>query len=216
MTLWVAVPHPPGHRREGRRRHVPVERRDQGRGLGAERRHHHRQRSLQDLGDRVQGPRHPRAEHRTTGAARPSLQQIILVLHRRREHRVLEVPDRRTSTRSPCPIADVTVVRGDPKLSKEAQLLPEADHLLDDLQHQEGAVGQRRRAHGVLPSRSTATSWSTTSSTTSGKAILSFIPKGMTGYDTSDNAQSFDPTAAKALLPEGRRHRRPARTSSSC
>ena len=30
--------------------------------------------------------------------------------------------------------------------------------------------------------------------------IQSFIPKGMAGYDTSDNAQSYDPTAAKALL----------------
>jgi ABC-type oligopeptide transport system substrate-binding subunit len=30
--------------------------------------------------------------------------------------------------------------------------------------------------------------------------IQSFIPKGMGGYDTSDNAQSYDPTAAKKLL----------------
>jgi ABC-type oligopeptide transport system substrate-binding subunit len=30
--------------------------------------------------------------------------------------------------------------------------------------------------------------------------IQSFIPKGMAGYDTSDNAQSFDPAAAKKLL----------------
>src|SRR5215472_7441224 len=32
------------------------------------------------------------------------------------------------------------------------------------------------------------------------KPIQSFFPKGMNGYDTSDNAQSFDPTAARALL----------------
>jgi oligopeptide transport system substrate-binding protein len=30
--------------------------------------------------------------------------------------------------------------------------------------------------------------------------IMSFIPKGMVGYDTSDTAQSFDPAAAKKLL----------------
>jgi ABC-type oligopeptide transport system substrate-binding subunit len=33
-----------------------------------------------------------------------------------------------------------------------------------------------------------------------GKSLDTFIPKGMTGYNTSDNAQSFDPAAAKQLL----------------
>jgi oligopeptide transport system substrate-binding protein len=32
------------------------------------------------------------------------------------------------------------------------------------------------------------------------QSIMSFIPKGMAGYDTSNKAQSFDPAAAKALL----------------
>src|SRR4029077_13815181 len=32
------------------------------------------------------------------------------------------------------------------------------------------------------------------------KAIASFFPRGMNGYDASDTAQSFDPAAAKALL----------------
>src|SRR4029078_5600827 len=36
------------------------------------------------------------------------------------------------------------------------------------------------------------------------QSIQSFIPKGMAGYDTSNNAQRFDPEAAKALLHKAR------------
>src|SRR6266849_558317 len=91
------------------------------------------------------------------------------------------------------PLADVTVVRGDPKLSKEAKLNTtraplddknvrmalaksiDRDKLVNDIEHGNG------------------------------KSLSTFIPKGMNGYDTSDNAQSFDPAAAKALLAQSRK-----------
>ncbi|TMC86406.1 MAG: peptide ABC transporter substrate-binding protein [Chloroflexi bacterium] len=75
------------------------------------------------------------------------------------------------------PLADVTVVRGDPKLSKNDKNVRMAlsksidrDKLVNDIEHGNG------------------------------KSLATFIPKGMNGYDTSDNAQSFDPAAAKKLL----------------
>ncbi len=97
------------------------------------------------------------------------------------------------------PIADVTVVKFDPVLNKQAQLLPELasswisynaskapldnamlrlalsksidrNLLVDNVEHGLGAPQQ------------------------------TFIPKGMNGYDASDSSQSFDVAAAKADL----------------
>jgi oligopeptide transport system substrate-binding protein len=97
------------------------------------------------------------------------------------------------------PIADVTVVRNDPVLSKEAHLLPELtvfwmtyntkEAPLDNVDVRMAlskAIDRDKLVNDVEHGTD--------------KAISSFFPRGMNGYDNSDNAQSFDPTAAKALL----------------
>jgi oligopeptide transport system substrate-binding protein len=97
------------------------------------------------------------------------------------------------------PIADVTVVRGDATLSKQAHLFPELSTFWMTFNTQEKpfdnkdvrmafakAINRDQLANDVLHGVD--------------KPISSFFPKGMNGYDTSDNAQSFDPAAAKALL----------------
>jgi oligopeptide transport system substrate-binding protein len=97
------------------------------------------------------------------------------------------------------PLADITVVRGDPKLSAQAKLLPELTAFwvefnskrppLDNPNVRMALIKAIDRDklvndvfHGV------------------GKALVTFLPKGMAGYDETDKAQSFDPAAAKALL----------------
>jgi oligopeptide transport system substrate-binding protein len=97
------------------------------------------------------------------------------------------------------PLADVTVVRGDNVLSKQAHLYPQLTTFWMDFNAKEApldnpkvrlafakAVDRDKLAndvqHGVA------------------KGIASFIPAGMAGYDTSDTTQSFDPAAAKKLL----------------
>ena len=97
------------------------------------------------------------------------------------------------------PLADVDVVRGDPKLSKEARVYPKLSTFWMTFNAQTSPFNNpdvrmafaksidrdkltRQVQHGIQQS------------------IQSFIPKGMAGYDTSNNAQSLDPAAAKALL----------------
>jgi oligopeptide transport system substrate-binding protein len=97
------------------------------------------------------------------------------------------------------PVADVDAVRNDPTLSKQAKVYPklttfwmtfnaaEAPFNNQDVRMAFAKSVDRDKLnkdvqHGIQQS------------------ILSFIPKGMAGYDNSDNAQSFDPAAAKALL----------------
>jgi oligopeptide transport system substrate-binding protein len=97
------------------------------------------------------------------------------------------------------PTADVTTVRADPKLSKEAHLVPQLATYwiafnakkapLDNVKLRlalSKSVDRTKLAkdveHGV---------WT---------PLPSFIPKGMNGYDNSDNAQAYDPAAAKKLL----------------
>jgi oligopeptide transport system substrate-binding protein len=97
------------------------------------------------------------------------------------------------------PLADITVVRGDPKLSAQAKLLPELTAFwvefnskrppLDNPNVRMALIKAIDRDklvtdvfHGV------------------GKALVAFLPKGLAGYDETDKAQSFDPTAAKKLL----------------
>ena len=97
------------------------------------------------------------------------------------------------------PVADVTVVRGDPVLSKQAHLLPELTVFwmtyntkrtpLDNADVRMAlskAIDRDKLVNDVEHGTD--------------KAIASFFPRGMNGYDNSDNAQSFDPAAAKALL----------------
>ena len=97
------------------------------------------------------------------------------------------------------PNSDVTTVRADPVLSKQAHLLPQLGVFwiafnshkapLDNVKLRMALAKSIDRdklvndvEHGL------------------GTPQPTFIPKGMTGYDTSDNAQSFDVTAAKADL----------------
>ena len=97
------------------------------------------------------------------------------------------------------PIADVTVVRADPKLNKQAQLFPTLTTFWMTFNTHETpfdkadvrmafakSIDRQKLAVNVLHDTD--------------KPYQSFIPQGMAGADTSDNAQSFDPTAAKALL----------------
>ncbi len=97
------------------------------------------------------------------------------------------------------PIADVTVVRNDPVLSKQAHLIPELSVFwmtyntkrtpLDNLNVRMALTKSIDRdklvndiEHGT------------------DKSIESFFPQGMNGYSDADKAQSFDPAAAKTLL----------------
>lgn len=97
------------------------------------------------------------------------------------------------------PVADVTVVRGDPKLSKEAHLYPELTTFWMTYNTKEAPLDNRdvRMALSKSIDRDKLTNDVLHGTD---KPISSFIPKGMAGYDTSDNAQSYDPAAAKALL----------------
>jgi len=92
------------------------------------------------------------------------------------------------------PVADVTVVRGDATLSKQAHLFPTLTtfwmtyntHNADVRMAFAKSIDRTKLAVDVLHDTD--------------KAYQSFIPQGMAGADTSDNSQSFDPAAAKALL----------------
>ncbi|HYS97111.1 MAG TPA: peptide ABC transporter substrate-binding protein [Candidatus Dormibacteraeota bacterium] len=97
------------------------------------------------------------------------------------------------------PLANVDVVRNDPKLSKEAKVYPKLTTFWMAYNAQKPPFDNpkvrmafaksidrdklnKQVQHGIQQS------------------ISSFIPKGMAGYDTSNNAQSFDAAAAKKLL----------------
>ena len=97
------------------------------------------------------------------------------------------------------PIADVTVVRNDPTLSKQAQLLPRLTTFWMTFNTKEAPFDNPdvRMAFAKSINRNKLVN---DVEHGTDKAISSFIPNGMAGYDTSDNAQSFDPAAAKALL----------------
>ncbi|MHB8588676.1 MAG: peptide ABC transporter substrate-binding protein [Candidatus Dormibacteraceae bacterium] len=97
------------------------------------------------------------------------------------------------------PVADVTVVRGDATLSKQAHLYPELTTFWMTYNTHEAPFDNAdvRMAFAKSIDRNALVN---DVEHGTDKAIQSFIPNGMSGYDTSDNAQSFDPTAAKALL----------------
>jgi oligopeptide transport system substrate-binding protein len=97
------------------------------------------------------------------------------------------------------PVADVTVVRGDSTLSKQAHLYPELTTFWMTFNTQRPPFDNAdvRMAFAKSIDRNALVN---DVEHGTDKAIQSFIPNGMAGYDTSDNAQSFDPTAAKALL----------------
>jgi oligopeptide transport system substrate-binding protein len=97
------------------------------------------------------------------------------------------------------PVADVTVVRGDATLSKQAHLFPELTTFWMTFNSQEKPLDNKdvRMAFAKALDRNALVNDVLHGTD---KAISSFYPNGMNGYDTSDNAQSFDPAAAKALL----------------
>jgi len=97
------------------------------------------------------------------------------------------------------PIADVTVVRGDPVLSKQAHLYPELTTFWMTFNTKEAPFDNAdvRMAFAKSIDRNALVN---DVEHGTDKAIQSLIPNGMAGYDTSDNSQAFDPTAAKALL----------------
>lgn len=97
------------------------------------------------------------------------------------------------------PLADVTVVRSDPKLSKQAILIPTLSEYWISMNTQRAPLDDKnvRMALSKSIDRSKLVS---DIEHGNGAPLSTFIPKGMSGYDTSDNAQSFDPAAAKQLL----------------
>jgi oligopeptide transport system substrate-binding protein len=97
------------------------------------------------------------------------------------------------------PLADVDVVRNDPTLSKQAKVYPKLTTFWMTFNAQKTPFDNKdvRMAFAKSIDRDKLNKQVQHDIQ---QSILSFIPKGMAGYDTSDKAQSFDPTAAKALL----------------
>jgi oligopeptide transport system substrate-binding protein len=97
------------------------------------------------------------------------------------------------------PNADVTVVRADPVLSKQAKLIPTQSMywISYNAHHAPLDNAMLRMALSKSVDRSKLVN---DVEHGLGAPLSTFIPKGTTGYDTSDNAQSFDPAAAKADL----------------
>ena len=97
------------------------------------------------------------------------------------------------------PIADVTVVRADATLSKQAHLFPTLTTFWMTYNTHKAPFDNAdvRMAFAKSIDR---TKLAVDVEHGTDKAYQSFIPQGMAGADTSDNAQSFDPAAAKALL----------------
>ncbi len=97
------------------------------------------------------------------------------------------------------PLADVTVVRQDPKLSKEAVLIPTLSQYWISFNTTKAPLDDKN-VRMALAKSIDRTKLVNDIEHGNGKPLSTFIPKGMTGYDESDNAQSFDPAAAKKLL----------------
>ncbi len=97
------------------------------------------------------------------------------------------------------PLTNVDVVRNDPKLSKEAQIFPRLSTFWMAINTQRPPLDNPkvRMAFAKSIDRDKLTKQVQHGIQ---QSIMSFIPKGMTGYDTSDTAQSYDPAAAKKLL----------------
>ncbi|MGH7904368.1 MAG: peptide ABC transporter substrate-binding protein [Candidatus Dormibacteraceae bacterium] len=97
------------------------------------------------------------------------------------------------------PLADVTTVRGDPKLSKEAHLYPTLSTFWMTFNSKVKPFDKAlvRMAFAKSIDRNLLVN---NVEHGTDKAWQSFIPKGMPGVYTGDNAQSFDPAAARADL----------------
>jgi len=97
------------------------------------------------------------------------------------------------------PLADVTVVRSDPKLSKEARLIPTLSQFWISFNSTRAPLDDKN-VRLALSKSIDRDKLVNDIEHGNGKSLATFIPKGMNSYDTSDNAQSFDPAAAKKLL----------------
>jgi oligopeptide transport system substrate-binding protein len=97
------------------------------------------------------------------------------------------------------PLADVTVVRGDPVLSKQTKLIPTNSNFWIAYNGKKTPL-DKVDVRMALSKSVDRTKLVNDVEHGNGAVMTGFIPKGMVGYDTSDNAQSFDPAAAKALL----------------
>ncbi len=97
------------------------------------------------------------------------------------------------------PLADVTVVQGDATLSKQAYLYPELTAFWMTFNTQK-APFDNPKVRLAFAKSIDRNALATDVEHGTAKGLASFIPNGMAGYDTSDTTQSFDPTAAKALL----------------
>jgi oligopeptide transport system substrate-binding protein len=97
------------------------------------------------------------------------------------------------------PLNNVEVVRNDPKLSKEAKVYPRLSTFWMTFNAHRTPLDKPevRMAFAKSIDRDKLNK---SVQHDIQQSILSFIPKGMAGYDESDKAQSFDATAAKALL----------------
>lgn len=97
------------------------------------------------------------------------------------------------------PVADVTVVRGDPVLSKQAHLFPELSTFWITMNAKETPLDNQKVRMALAKSIDRDKLVNDVLHGTD-KPILTYIPKGMVGYDPSDTTQSFDVAAAKQLL----------------
>lgn len=97
------------------------------------------------------------------------------------------------------PLADVTVVRGDPVLSKQAHLYPQLTAFWMSFNTHEAPFDKADVRMAFAKSIDRDKLANDVQHGTA-KGLSSFIPNGMAGYDDSDKAQAYDPTAAKALL----------------
>jgi len=97
------------------------------------------------------------------------------------------------------PLADVTVVRNDPKLSKEAKLIPTLSQYWISYNTTKSPLNDKN-VRMALSKSIDRDKLVNDIEHGNGKPLATFIPKGMSGYDESDKAQSFDPAAAKKLL----------------
>ena len=97
------------------------------------------------------------------------------------------------------PLANVDLVRNDPKLSKEAKVYPKLTTFWMTFNAQRTPFDKPdvRMAFAKSIDRDKLNKQVQHDIQ---QSILSFIPKGMSGYDTSNKAQAFDAAAAKQLL----------------
>src|SRR5207247_11258283 len=97
------------------------------------------------------------------------------------------------------PLANVDLVRNDPKLSKEAKVYPKLTTFWMTFNAQKTPFDKAdvRMAFAKSIDRDKLNKQVQHDIQ---QTILSFIPKGLAGYDASNKAQAFDAAAAKQLL----------------